>query len=148
MFFVHHDQAEIMHRGKQCRARANNNLRLAGTDAVPLVVALAVRQRAVQNGHPLRLIGKTRAEAIHRLRRQRNFRYQHNRAFALLQRTGNRLQINFGLTGTGYAVKQKYRRFRFYHRVKNLFQRTGLLRHQSQRFSLEQFNAFVRIAVN
>ena len=48
-----------------------------------------------------------RLETLDRLRRQRNFRHQHDGAFPLLQRVRDGLQINFGLAGAGNAVKQK-----------------------------------------
>ena len=48
-----------------------------------------------------------RLEALDGLRRQGNFRHQHDRALALLQRVGDGLQINFRLAGAGDAVQQE-----------------------------------------
>ena len=50
-----------------------------------------------------------RLEPLDRLRRQRNFRHQHNRALALFQRVRDGLQINFRLAAAGDAVEKKSR---------------------------------------
>ena len=63
----------------------------------------------MQNRHErLQFAGtEPRLEPLDRLRRQRNFRHEHNRAFALLQRVREGLQINFRFAGAGDAVQQK-----------------------------------------
>src|ERR1035438_3546448 len=46
-------------------------------------------------------------EAFDRLRRQRNFRHEHNRALALRERVFDGLEIDLGLAGTGDAVQKE-----------------------------------------
>ena len=63
---------------------------------------------AVQNrDERLKLAGtEPRLESLDGLRRERNFRHEHNGAFALLQRMFDGLEINLGLAGTGDAVEK------------------------------------------
>ena len=60
----------------------------------------------VQHSHQCleRPCAKTRLETLNRLRRERNFRHQHNRPFPLLQRMRNRLQIHLCLPTPRHAV--------------------------------------------
>src|ERR1039458_1633280 len=46
-------------------------------------------------------------ESLDRLRRERNFRHEHNRALALFERVRDGLQVNFGFAGTGDAVQKE-----------------------------------------
>ena len=51
VFLIHDDQPERFDRREDRRARADHDARAALADPVPLVVALAVGQMAVQHGH-------------------------------------------------------------------------------------------------
>ena len=51
MFLVDDDQRKIGYWGKDCRPRTDDHARVAAFDAVPLLGALAVRQRGVQDGN-------------------------------------------------------------------------------------------------
>ena len=99
VLLVHDDEAERFDRRKNRRARADDDARPALPDLVPLVVPFARAQMRMQHrDERLQFAGaEPRLEPLHRLRRQRNFRHQHNRAFALLQRVREGLQINFRL---------------------------------------------------
>ena len=79
MFLVYDDQARILQRREDRRARADHHVDLAAADAMPLIVALAVRQPAVldRDGG-----AKPRAEERRHLRRQRNLRHEHQHAAA------------------------------------------------------------------
>ena len=48
MLLVDHDQAEVADRREDGRARADRDPRLAGAQPPPLVVALALAERGVQ----------------------------------------------------------------------------------------------------
>ena len=54
-----------------------------------------------------RRVAKARAEAIYELRRQGNFRHQHQGLPPRSQRLGDGFEINFGLTRSGDAVEQR-----------------------------------------
>ena len=53
MLLVDHDQGEVADRGEDRRARADADARLALAKPQPLVVALARRERRVQDGDPV-----------------------------------------------------------------------------------------------
>src|SRR5882757_4106184 len=53
-----------------------------------------------------------RLEPLDGLRRERNFRHEHNRAFALFERVRDGLQIDLRLAGAGDAVQKKSRGWR------------------------------------
>ncbi len=46
-------------------------------------------------------------ESLDRLRRERNFRHEHNRALALFERVGKGLEVDLRLAGAGDAVEKK-----------------------------------------
>src|ERR1022692_1996823 len=64
---------------------------------------------AVQHGHErLQFSGaESRLESLDRLRRERYFRHEDDRAFAFFERVGDGLQINLRLAAAGDAVEQK-----------------------------------------
>ena len=68
-------------------------------------------QMAVQHRHQRLHAARAepRLEPLDRLRRQRNLRHQHDRAFALLQRVVDRLQVDLRLAAAGDAVQQEHR---------------------------------------
>ena len=76
---------------------------------MPFIVAFARGQMAVQHRDERLQRPRTEArlEPLDGLGRQRNFRHEHNGASALLQRAGNRLQINFRLPAARDAVEQE-----------------------------------------
>ncbi len=67
---------------------------------------LAVLQRRVQQRHAL---SEAAAEAADQLRRQRDLRYQDERAAVQLQRPLHHPQVHLGLAGAGDAVEQEGR---------------------------------------
>ena len=111
VLLVHDDEAERFDRRKDGRARADDNARAALADLVPFVVALAGGQMAVQHRHQRlqRAGAEPRLEALDGLRRERDFRHEHDRALALFQRVGDGLQINLGLAAAGDAVEEEGR---------------------------------------
>ena len=76
MLFIHHDQAQRRGRSKDGRTRSDDHRRLARTNPLPLVPALAYRQGAVQNRYSVAESGAVDAD---RLRGQRDLGHQHDR---------------------------------------------------------------------
>ena len=110
MLLVDHDEAEVLQRREHRRARADHDLHAARADVLPLVVPLARREMAVQHGHARLLPGKAGAKALHRLRRQRDLRHQHQRGAARRHHLRDRLQIDLRLAAAGHAVQQDHAR--------------------------------------
>ena len=50
MLLVHHDQAQRGHRREHGRARADDDVDVAATDAMPLIVTFAIAEAAVLDG--------------------------------------------------------------------------------------------------
>ena len=109
VFLIDNNEPERVHRRKNRRARPNDDARAALTDLVPLIVPLAGGQMAVQhrNERLQRTGAESPLEPFDRLRRERDFRHQHDRAFSLLQAMGDGLQINFGLAAARDAVEEE-----------------------------------------
>ena len=103
VLLVDHDQAEPRHRREDGRARADDDPRLAGAQPPPLVVALAVRERGVQQRDR---VAEARLEAGDGLRRQRDLRDEHDHALAVGERLRGRAQVDLGLARAGDAVQQ------------------------------------------
>ena len=109
VFLVHDDEAERFDRRKNRRARADDDARAALANLVPFIVAFAGGKMRMQHrDERLQFSGtEPRLESFDGLRRQRNFRHEHDGAFALFQRVREGLQINFRFAGAGDAVKKK-----------------------------------------
>src|ERR1700686_231643 len=91
-------------------------------------MALAFGEMAVQDRDRVLRFGETAFEPLDRLRRERNFRDEHNRAMAARERRVNRLQINFGLAAAGHAVQQNRARIlRRIERFRDLLEGENLL---------------------
>ena len=103
VLLVDHDQAEVADRREDRRARADRDPRLAGAQAAPLVVALALAERRVQQRDR---VAEARLEAPDGLRRERDLGHEHDHALAALERRGGRAQVDLGLARAGDAVQQ------------------------------------------
>ena len=72
----------------------------------PCVVSLAVAQRAVQHGD---LVAEHGAEAIDRLRRERDLRHEHDRRLPLLEHDApQQLDVDERLSAARHAVQQEH----------------------------------------
>ena len=109
VFLVHDDEPERFDRREDGRARADDDAGAALADLVPFVVAFAGGQMAVQHGDERlqRAGAEARLEPLDGLRRERDFRHEHDGALALFERVGDGLQINLGLAAAGDAVQEK-----------------------------------------
>src|SRR5215211_737540 len=81
VFLIDDDGAEVGERSEDRGARANRDPFAALLEREPFVVSLAVAQRAVQHGD---LFAKHGAEAVDRLRSERNLRYEDDRRLPFL----------------------------------------------------------------
>ena len=106
VFFIDNDESELLQWGKDRAARTDHDPRASGMDLVPFIVALAFGQMTVQNGNDFVQLGKTAFEALDCLGGERNFRDENDRTFAALERSPDRLQIDFGFATAGDAVQQ------------------------------------------
>ena len=103
VLLVDDDQPEVGDRREDGGARADGDPRLAGAQAPPLVVALALAERGVQQRDG---VAEARLEAPDGLRRERDLRHEHDHALAALQRRGGGAQVDLGLARAGHAVQQ------------------------------------------
>ena len=79
MLLVHDDQPERLERREDRRARADDDVDVAAPDALPLIVALAVREPAVLNRDA---VAERAAERGRDCGRQRDLRHQQQHAAA------------------------------------------------------------------
>ena len=109
MLLVHDDEAKRFHRRKDRRTRADDDARAALPDLVPFIMPLSGTQMRMQDGDKRLQFSRTepRLEPLHRLRRQRNFRHEHDRALTLLQRVRDGLQIHLRLARTRDAMQKE-----------------------------------------
>ena len=94
------------HRREDRRACADGDARLAAGEPLPLVAALRFRQRRMQERDPL---AEPRAEAAHRLRRERDLRHEDDRSEPALEDRRARLEIHLGLAAARCAVQEEVR---------------------------------------
>ncbi len=103
VLLVDDDQPEPLDGREDRGARADGDPRLAAAQPPPLVVALALRQRGVQERDG---VAEARGEARDGLRRERDLRHERDHALAALERRGRRAQVDLGLARAGDAVQQ------------------------------------------
>ena len=103
VLLVDDDQAEVVDRGEDRRARADADLRLAAPQPLPLVEAFAVGEGAVEDGEAVAEAG---AEAGDGLRREADLGDEDDRAAAALERRLDRRQVDLGLARAGDAVEE------------------------------------------
>ena len=106
VLFIDDDQTKIRIGQKQRRARADHDMRFAGRDRRPVARAGARRQFRM----PLdRFHAEALREAVEELPGQRDLRHQDQHLLATPHRLRHRLEIHFGLAGSGDAVEQRHR---------------------------------------
>ena len=82
MFLVHDDETEVPDGREDRAARSHHHARLARADTVPLVVALPVGERRVEDGDAR---AEASREPAHRLGRERDLGDEDDRALPRLQ---------------------------------------------------------------
>ena len=103
VLLVHDDQAEALNGREDRRARADDDVDLRAADAMPLIVALAVGQAAVLDGHA---IAEQRPERSGDGRRERDFRHEDDDAPAGSRHFARQPEIQLRLAAAGHAVEQ------------------------------------------
>ena len=106
VLLVHHDDAQIVERREHRRARADDDPGAAGADVLPLVVALAGGEMAVEYGDADFPADEPGAEMLDGLRGERDFRHEHEGAFAEGQHLGDGLEIDLRLAAAGDAMQK------------------------------------------
>ncbi len=105
VLLVEDDQARILQRCEQRRARADDDVRLAITGGQPGIQSLTIADVGVQQGDA----GiEAFLEARQGLRPQIDLRDQDQRLFARLEHLVNQLQIHLGLAAAGHAGQQEW----------------------------------------
>ena len=103
MLLVEDDQAEVVDGREDGAARADGDPGLVRPEAAPLVVALALGQRGVQQRDR---VPEARLEARDRLRRERDLGHEHDHALPAGQARLRRAEVHLGLARAGDAVQQ------------------------------------------
>ena len=104
VLLVDDDEAELLVGQEQGRAGADDDARLPGGGRAPGPRALGRRERGVPFD---RRAAEARREAVHELAGERDLGQHDERLAALLQRAGDRLEIDLGLARAGDAVEQR-----------------------------------------
>ena len=103
VLLVDHHEPEPLDGREHRRARPDRDPRLAGAQPPPLVVALALAERGVQQRDG---VAEARLEAPDRLRGQRDLRHEHDHALPALERPRRGAQVDLGLARAGDAVQE------------------------------------------
>jgi len=106
VFLVDHDQARVRQRREHRRTRADDDPRFAAPRRRPRGRTLAVVEPRMQRMHGH---AEARAETPEELRREADFRHQHQRLPAARQAVGNRIEVDLGLAAASDAVEQEGR---------------------------------------
>ena len=102
VLLIQDHQAQVRHRGEDRTASADDHLHLAVGNPLPLPMPFGVAEVAVQHGHPL----EPRAEPLQGLRREADFRDQHDRLPAETDHLLDGLDVDFRLAAAGNPVDQ------------------------------------------
>src|ERR1043166_9321709 len=102
MFFVEDDEPEGAGGRKDRRARADHDIDLAVADRPPLPRAVGFGEDAVEDGDA----AESRFESRDRLRRERDLRDEDDRLLSLLDRAGERAEVDIAFSAAGHAVKE------------------------------------------
>ena len=104
MFLVEDDEADVIGRREERRARADDDARLIAAHAQDGVVALREAQAAV---HDDEVIGKVRLEGHDDLSRQRDFRHEHDDAASGRAHTLGELDVDLCLAAARDALQEE-----------------------------------------
>src|SRR5205085_12693400 len=104
VFLIDAYETEPVDGREHGRACTDDDASLSRLDSFPFVASLRLRERGVQDRDPL---SEASAEPPDRLRRERDFRNEHDRAQPTLQRGGAGAQVHLGLPAAGRAVRSE-----------------------------------------
>ena len=103
VLLVDDDEAGVGERREERRPGADDHVRLAPADEVPLVEALARREARVEDGD---VVAEAAAEAADRLGRERDLGNEHEGAAALFQRMFDGVEVDLRLARARDAVDE------------------------------------------
>ena len=104
MLFVNNDEAKVRQRGKDRRARADNNSAFAACRKTPGILPLPCRHSAVNDDD---LIAKMRCEPPDHLRREGDLGNKDDRRLPGRQTVPDRFDVDLGLPASRDAVQQE-----------------------------------------
>ena len=149
MLLIHQNQPQIRQRRKHRTPRPDHDPRPTPPDLLPLVKPFTLTHVTVQHRYPLRHRRKPRLETVHRLRRQRNLRHQHQHRLPRIQHRLRRLQVHLRLPAPRHPVQQQRLRLpRLRHRLKYRLQRLLLPLVQLQRLRRHKGIPAMRIPIH
>ena len=105
VLFVHDDQSETLERREHRGSGADDDVHVAAADALPLIVTLAVRERAVLNRHAL---GEGSPHQRRHRRREGNLGDEQQHLPAGVAHRARHAQVHLGLAAPGHAVQQRH----------------------------------------
>ncbi len=114
VLLIDDDEAELLERQKQRRARPGDDLHFAARHRLPGARALARRDLRMPFGRPC---AEALGEAVEKAVGERDLRQQDQRLLAAAQGFGDRLEIDLGLARAGDAVEQMHRELGPAHRL-------------------------------
>ncbi len=120
------------------RARPDDDADLTPRRGLPGIVAFALRERRVQHRDA---VAEDRFKAPRRLRRERDFRNEHDRASAGFDDVGDRFQIDERLAAAGDTVEQQLIEGRRRQLLANLRERRALIARRRERGTYDAFRA-------
>ena len=103
MLFVDDDQAQVLDRGEDGRARSKDDLAFSIDDAAILLIAPTVGEGGIEDGDRILEEG---IEAVGHLVRQGDFRNQDQDTFPFLEGLLGEAEIDLRLSRSGHAFKQ------------------------------------------
>jgi len=104
MLLVDDDEAKVLHRGEDTRARGDDDHRVSSADAAPLVGAFGVTEGAVENGDA---IAEAREELPGDGGGQGDLRDEKEGAASAGERGVDAVEVDLGLAGAGDTVEEK-----------------------------------------
>ena len=108
VLLIHDHDPKLFHRRKNRRTRADGHARRTAADAMPLVVPLAFAEVRVQHRDLVPRRSEARLEALDRLRRERDFRHEQNRAEPAFEHALDGLEVDLRLSAAGHTVEQDW----------------------------------------
>ena len=106
VLLVHDDEAQAVNGREDRGAGADDDGRGPRCDALPLVAPLGVAESRVQDRDA---VAEARAEASHRLGRERDLRDEHDDASLTRERGPGSLEVDLGLAAAGRPMEENVR---------------------------------------
>ena len=123
LFLVDDDKSQVADRSEDRRTRADHHARISAFDAMPLLGALLIRQRRMEDGH---FIAEHLVQIGGNRRREPDLGNQQDRGAASLEYRAHRGEIDGSLPRPGNAMQQDPAELARCYAFLNLFQRVLL----------------------